>query len=300
MLARMARRAPLFYVLALASSVAGLACKSDPDPGAVFIGRYCDIYQPCCTAAGLPGDGKACRAVFATGSSPMAKYDATAGDACIAGLMQIAGQPGFCSGDIVPPSACAEAFGGATGLACIQDGDCPTSGQGDVKCVSGFVNGTNVNKCQVQVRGAAGSTPCIGDVRGGIATYTGTPTGDIPDQGYLCSADDGLRCDSGACVALTADGADCMHSTDCVGGDFCDLGTGKCAPRHPTGAACVGAAMECVDGATCDETAGQCVAQKDVGAACTMNPECLTGNCLNGACAVTPTGGPNVLCAAAG
>jgi len=290
----------LFCVLALASSAAGLACKSDPDPGAVFVGRYCDIYQPCCTAVGLPGDGKACRAVFANGASPHAKYDATAGDACIAGLMQIAGQPGFCSGDIVPPSACSQAFGGDTGLACIQDGDCAASSQGDVKCVSGFVNGMTVSKCQVQVRGAAGSTPCVGEVRAGVTTYIGTPTGDIPDQGYLCSSDDGLRCDadSGACVALTADGALCMHSSDCVDGDFCDLATGQCAARHPAGGACVGAALECADGATCDETAGQCVAQKDVGAACTLNPECLTGNCLNGACATTPSGGANVLCVA--
>jgi hypothetical protein len=45
----------------------GVGCKSDKeDPGAVFITRYCDVYKPCCVAAGLPGDGMACQALFAS------------------------------------------------------------------------------------------------------------------------------------------------------------------------------------------------------------------------------------------
>src|SRR5262249_43191183 len=149
-----------------------------------------------------------CRALFASASSPKAKYNATQGDACLMGLQQQAGQPGFCEGNIVPPSACAQAFGAATG-GCVQDTDCPPSSQGDVRCVSGFTNGTQVRKCQIQARGAAGSTPCVGSVRAGVTLYAGTSSGDIPDLGYLCNSDDGLRCDGTSCVALTADGQTC-------------------------------------------------------------------------------------------
>src|SRR3982751_489879 len=132
---------PLLWAVAfgVAGAGAGGGCKSDDDPGAAFIARYCDIYKPCCTAAGLPGDGQACRALFASAASPRAKYEGTAGEACLTGLQQSAGQPGFCEGDIVPPSACAQAFGGTAGSTCVQDGDCPSSPQGDVRCVSGFI-----------------------------------------------------------------------------------------------------------------------------------------------------------------
>ena len=194
----MARGTTLLSAVVLASSAAALGCKSNADPGAAFIAQYCDLYQPCCSAAGLPADGKACRALFASASSPKAKivdqifdtylqrgvrpyvqlgfmpealsihpqpyqhhwtpkakYDDTAGQACLMGLQQQSSQPGFCTGDVVPPSACAEAFGGAMGNACIQDSECPPSSQGDVRCVSGFVNNMQVRKCQTQSRGAA-------------------------------------------------------------------------------------------------------------------------------------------------
>ena len=76
----------------LASRPSGLGCKSDEDPGAAFISRYCDIYKPCCTAAGLPGDGQACRAMFASARVAQGvNTTATMGEACLAGLQQIAG-----------------------------------------------------------------------------------------------------------------------------------------------------------------------------------------------------------------
>jgi hypothetical protein len=295
----MSRWKPLLCALAFAVPAAlHLGCKSAPDEGAAFIGRYCDVYQPCCTAAGLPGDGKACRALFASAASPQAKYDAAAGDACIAALMQSAGQPGFCTGDIVTPSACAQAFGGVMAGGCVQDSDCPASSGGDARCVSAYVNGAEVRKCQTQMRGAQGSTPCVGSVRAGVTLYAGSGTGDIPDQGFLCNSDDGLRCDGSACVALTADGGQCEIYTDCVVADFCDAATGTCAPRRASGAGCIGEALECADGLYCDDAHMTCAAQLDVGAACTDNTQCLTGNCPNGACETTPTGGANVLCGA--
>jgi len=291
----------LLCALVLASSAVALGCKkSDADPGAAFIGEYCDMYQPCCSAAGLPADGKACRALFDTAGSPHAKYDDTAGKACLAGLQQQANQPGFCTGELVPPSACAEAFGGVMGGTCVQDSDCPPSSQGDVRCISGFVNNAQVRKCQTQTPGSAGSTPCVGSVRAGDLMYSGTSTGDIPDQGYLCNSDDGLRCDGTACVALTPDGGQCALYTECVVADFCDATTGACAPRKAAGASCIGAALECEDGSYCDDSRMVCAAKLDLGAACTDNVQCSTGNCPNGTCAAVPSGGANVLCGGAG
>src|SRR6188508_158105 len=92
------------FAVALAMTGSGVGCKSDKeDPGAVFITRYCDIYKPCCVAAGLPGDGTACKALFASAASPAASYSPLAGEACLSGLQAISGEPGFCEGDVVPP-----------------------------------------------------------------------------------------------------------------------------------------------------------------------------------------------------
>jgi hypothetical protein len=298
----MPRGRSLPWAVAFASAVVGLACKKDADPAAAFVADYCDVYKPCCTAAGLPGDGKACRDMFASTSSPQAKYDATQGDACLTGLQQQSTMSGFCEGSIVPPSACSRAFGGNAGSDCIQDGDCPSSTQGQVQCVSGAINGMPVRKCQVLVRGQAGSMPCVGTVRGGQTEYSGTSSGDIPDQGYLCDEADGLRCDrdpdrGDACVALTADGANCMLSTDCVVGDFCDAnGGGVCAARKGNGAGCIDQAGECQDGLYCNTTSLTCVPQLDMGAACTDNLQCRTDNCPDGTCQPTPSVGTNGIC----
>jgi hypothetical protein len=283
------------FAVALAMTGSGVGCKSDKeDPGAVFITRYCDVYKPCCVAAGLPGDGMACQALFASAAPARASYNATAGEACLSGLQAISAQPGFCEGDVVPPLTCAQAFGGAAGV-CIQDNDCPTPAQGDARCVSGFANGADVRKCQTQIRGALGGTPCVGSVRGDVALYSGT-TGDIPDMGYLCYADDGLRCDGTACVALAADGAACELSSDCVVADFCDANTGTCASRKGNGTACIGQALECQDASFCDEAALTCAPQRLDGMACTENPQCLSGNCPNDTCQPTPPIGANPLC----
>jgi hypothetical protein len=286
------------FAAALAATGSGLGCGSDKqDPGAVFITRYCDIYKPCCVAAGLPGDGAACQAMFASAASPQATYNTTAGEACLSGLQATSGQPGFCEGDVVPPLTCAQAFGGAASV-CIQDNDCPAPAAGDARCVSSFVNGVDVRKCQTQIRGALGGMPCVGSVRGDVALYSGT-AGDVPDMGYLCYADDGLRCDdgdSGACVALTDVGGPCARSEHCGITAFCDATTGACAPRKPIGADCIDQALECVDGSYCDVASLVCVAQLDIGGACSSHVQCLTGNCPNDTCQPTPPIGANPLC----
>jgi hypothetical protein len=227
--------------------------------------------------------------------SPSAAYNATAGESCLAGLQAIASQLGFCEGDVMPPQTCAQAFGGAAG-GCIQDSDCAAPGQGDdVRCVSGFANGAEIRKCQVQIRGQVGSTPCVGSVRDGVTLYGGVGGG-IPDQGYLCDAADGLRCDGSACVALKVPGEPCDLTSDCAEAAFCDVATGACAPRKPIGADCLGQALECQGGSFCDDAVLTCAAQRDLGAGCTENTHCLSGNCPGGACEPTPSIGPNALC----
>jgi hypothetical protein len=295
----MTRRSPLLGVVALAGVIAGLdaGCKDDPpDPAVQFIVDYCAIYQPCCVAAGRPGDGVACQALVASARSPEAPYNAPAGGDCISRLRMMANEPGFCEGEILPPSSCSRVFGEMPEGVCIQDSDCPPSDQGEARCIAG---GTETPRCQIQARGAVDSAPCIGDVRGGVVFYTGTMSGEVPDLGYLCDAADMLRCDTaqtGACVALTAVGAPCVLSTDCADAAFCDANTGTCAPRNPAGSACIGQALECADGSYCDAASMTCAAQLDVGTYCTDNVQCLTGNCPDGTCQPTPTGGTNPLC----
>jgi hypothetical protein len=288
-----------FWAVAFASAAAAVACGSDKeDPGAVFIGRYCDVYKPCCTGAGLPGDGASCRALFMSTLSPHASYNDTFGQSCLAALQATAGQPGFCEGDIATPAACAQAFGGAGAGACIQDSDCPPSDQGDVRCISSTMSGNVLHQCQIQTRGQLGSTPCLGSVRGGITVYSGTSDGSIPATAILCDAADGVRCDGTACVALAATGEGCSGlSEECVEGDFCDVTVGQCAARKSIGTPCIDQALECAAGAYCDTGSSTCTAQLDVGAACTDNGQCLTGNCADaGTCAATPTGGANPFC----
>ena len=92
------------FAVALAAAAAASAASRTRRIRAPCSSRgYCDIYKPCCVAAGLPGDGTACRALFASAASPQASYSATAGEACLSGLQAISGQPGFCEGDVVPP-----------------------------------------------------------------------------------------------------------------------------------------------------------------------------------------------------
>ena len=289
----------LLWAVAFAAAATVVACKSDKeDPGAVFIGRYCDVYKPCCTAAGLPGDGAACRTLFMSTLAPQPTYDATVGESCLAALQETAAQPGFCEGDVPTPAACAQAFGGAATGGCIQDSDCPPSDQGDVRCVSSTMSGKVLYQCQIQTRGQLGSTPCVGDVRGGVTLYGGTSDGSIPATGILCDAADGLRCDGTACVALATAGESCGgRSEECIDGDFCDVTVGQCAARKPIGTACIDQAHECADGSYCDTDNATCVAQLDVNAACTDSGQCLTANCSDaGTCAATPTGGANPFC----
>jgi hypothetical protein len=79
----MSRGSSLLCAAVVGISAATFGCKSDEDAGAAFIRRYCELYQPCCVAAGLPGDGKVCRDLFVGAMSKQSKYNATAGESCL-------------------------------------------------------------------------------------------------------------------------------------------------------------------------------------------------------------------------
>lgn len=291
------RRASLaLAALTIAAPFASCGGGSD-DGGAAFIARYCDAYQPCCAGAGLPTDGRACRALFES-QAERPKYDATAGTACLAALEQMAAAAGFCEGQTPAPAACGQAFGSATapGSTCAVDADCPPSGTGQVRCAAVTVGGAELRKCQVQIAGQEGSTPCVGTVAAGITSYDGVTGSDVVPEAYLCDRAAGVRCSGSTCVALLPEGAACDLSGDCADATFCDVNLGTCAARRPIGATCGGQPLECAAGAYCDEAALACAAQLADGAACADNVQCLSGNCAGDACAPPASVGLGALC----
>ena len=289
--------------LAALAVAATFACGggAQDDGGAAFIARYCDVYQPCCAAAGLPTDGRACRALFPSAGRP--QYVPSAGDACLAGLQQVAADIGFCLGQTPEPAACRQVFGGASapGSTCAIDADCPPSAAGTVRCAAVPADGAELRKCQVQLVGEEGSTPCVGTVAAGVTTTDGATGGDIAPEAYVCDRGTGLRCGAGgACVRLLAEGDACELSGDCADSAICDVTLGTCAPRKLIGAACSGQALECEADAYCEESGPLCLRQRDDGSACDSNVGCRSGNCASGWCAPAAAIEVGVLCGGSG
>jgi hypothetical protein len=287
-----------FLVISVFSAAA--ACSSGDSGGSVaadsssFISQLCAEYMPCCAKAGKPSDGAQCRAFYSafTGS---ATYDAAAGSKCLEEVRAQKGSASFCDEGISAPS-CEKAFGSNTGTkkpgeACSEDEECAPSAEGKVECASLFVGGSQIKKCQVQVTGKLGDTPCAGTVDGNTTSFSGSGTAtDIPPKGYLCYVKDGLRCDSktGACAAIAKVGEACegFGSYLCTKDAYCDTTAKKCVARKAVGAACTGFSSEqCVEGAYCDSTTKACVASLAVGAPCKSSNECASGSCVNSACA---------------
>lgn len=253
-----------------------------------FIGEFCEIYRPCCASAGLRSDGQQCRALYGA-LVPSSGYDSTAGQACLVAVRAQAGQPGFCGGNLPEPAACSGVFGSsgskAPGATCTDDNECASSTEGDAECNSAFPPSGEIRKCQVVVRGAAGSTPCVRTVNDSFFSSAGTPT-DVVPRGYACYVSDGLRCDevSMACVALSPVGQRCGGFDDCVAGAYCDFTSGTCLTRKAVGSACTGtSSFECVDTAYC-RAASLCTARQAAGTTCTADNECTSDSCVNMKC----------------
>jgi hypothetical protein len=253
-----------------------------------FFAQYCDIYRPCCQAAGLRSDGQACRALYGA-LVPGTAYDPVAGQACLTETRAGASQPGFCEGNGPDAESCNRVFPPngtkAPGDLCSEDRECAASTEGDVICESGFISGgAVVEKCQIQIRGVAGSSPCLWTVDGSYRS-TSSLREDVEPRGYLCYVSDGLRCDggSGACVALQPLGGSCFNADECVKGSYCSGSPSTCMARKTVGGTCGGADSECVTTAYCASTL-MCEARSGIGTTCTESAQCTSGSCVNGKC----------------
>jgi hypothetical protein len=258
-----------------------------------FISKFCDQYMPCCAKAGRPSDGAQCRAFYGAFSNE-GTYDAAAGSACLSEIKANSSSPTFCENGISGSNApsCSKVFSQTDGTkkpgeTCASDSECAPSSEGDVDCRSLFKDGATIKKCQVQITGKAGDTPCLGTVDGNLTSYNSSGDTDILPRGYLCDIADGIRCDSATdkCVAIAKVGEACegFGSNLCTKDAYCDTTLKKCAARKPIGEACT--SDHCVEGAYCNTTTKVCTAAIAVGAACKSSTECISRSCVNGTCA---------------
>jgi hypothetical protein len=262
---------------------AALACgKSDSEK---FADDYCAEVAKCCAEAKLPGDGATCRMLMSFASAG-SSFNTQAGDACLADMRSQVSAGTFCAE--LGTSACDAVFDSGSGNkkpgeTCDFDDECAPSSEGDVKCASVSVDGAFIDKCQVQIPGKAGDSPCVGTKDGSMTMYYHTSNAtDVLPRGYICDMANGLRCKDGTCTALPKVGEACDYVNDCVRDAYCDYAADKCAARIPAGGACSGSnSDECVEGYYCDK---QCVAKLDNGASCTSGSVCKSGSCANGAC----------------
>lgn len=251
-----------------------------------FLAQLCAEYSDCCKAAGRPSDGSQCRAFYGA-FAPATGYDQSAAQSC---LEEVRASSNKCDGTSYDSPSCSKVFATTSGTAmpgetCEDDSDCAPAASGKVECVSHYVEGANLQKCQVRLPGEAGSTPCVGTIDGNITSYSGTGD-DIPAMGYTCDLADGLSCDgqSGACKSLAMAGEACTGgSYQCVPSAYCSFSDRVCKARADLGAACQ-SNDECKASASCDSASKTCVARHAIGEACDVNADCTTDNCTNQKC----------------
>jgi hypothetical protein len=278
----------LVVCLALASAQA-CGGKSDSEK---FAESYCAEVAKCCGLASLPTDGKACRELFVLAGMG-GSYNSQAGNACLAEVKSQASAGTFCTSlDSSAASACDSVYGSSSGSkkpgeTCDFDSDCATSSDGKVVCASVYVNSNFISKCQVQVPGKAGDTPCVGTQDGNVfRSYSDSNATDVASRGYVCNLADGIQCRLGTCAALVAAGGTCGLSSDCVRSAFCNFSTDLCATRVAAGGTCTGSdSSECVDGYYCTSSSKQCTAKVANGGSCTTSSMCQSDYCLNSVCA---------------
>ena len=282
-------KTPSRLIMALLTVAAGCG-KSDSEK---FADSYCAEVAKCCGKASMPSDGKACHQWMAFASAG-GSYNSSAGNACLADMNAQVSAGTFCTNLVASstPSACDSVFGSPGGSkqpgeTCDFDSDCAPSSEGKVVCASLYVNSAFIDKCQVQIPGKAGDTPCVGTQDGNLTTYyQASDATDVVPRGYLCSIADGVQCKLGTCTALAAVGATCSYSSDCVRTAFCDYAKDQCVARVAAGATCTGSdSSECVAGYYCPTNPPrQCTAQVGIGAQCGSSTECQSGNCSNSTC----------------
>jgi len=280
--------------LACSSSTSGTT-QPTPTDVSTFASDYCNLLAPCCADAGLSSNGSQCRELITVLGGAQG-YNAAAGNACISALEQAQNSASFCSSaQSASPSACSNVFQASgtvpPGGQCTQDKDCAPASSGRVVCNDQFmfVDGgtTQVRTCQVQITtGMAGQTPCYGTKDGNVTEFGGLGSnGMAPSTVYVCDRQQGIYCNTQtqACTALSMNGQPCTSDFDCVTNDYCSAGV--CAPQLPVGSPCTqGNQNQCVPMAYCDASTQKCTAQLAGGSACSIDAQCQSNACVNGAC----------------
>ncbi|MDF3065153.1 MAG: hypothetical protein K0R38_754 [Polyangiaceae bacterium] len=291
-------RARIVSVLLVGAGLCGLVgCSDDSEAGNKddFIAKLCAEYMGCCKAAGRPSDGAQCRAFYGA-FAPAGGYDASAAQAC---LDEVRARQDQCDTSSASAPSCGRVFssGGTKqpGETCDTNADCVAPDEGEVECVSEFLDGATVRQCQVQLPGKLGSSPCLGTRDGNFTSYAGVDG--LPPSGYICDKADGLSCNgqTGACESLAAVGASCAGSAQCLASAYCDFSAQQCKARLAVGAACT-AQEQCAESTYCDADTDTCTAHLAPGAACTTDAQCAADDCTNGECGAGNDLGVTLLC----
>lgn len=264
-----------------------LACSSGGGSGSASgdLGeRYCALFAPCCTDPIFSGEQQGCKLLF----SASASRNPGAAEACISQYEAYAQQADWCANfanlaKYPRPASCDVAYpqgtgggGGQEGTkrpgeACDSSGDCAPSAKGGVACYHDF--DTDEDFCQLRVPVAAGQS-CAATVDGDV-TYLG----DVPEGATeinICDHEQGVNCEGGVCVALSALGEPCADYMSCASEDhFC---SGTCQARLPPGSDCSSSTRACDEQGYCDINR-VCIPVKPDGTTCQTHKECSSGYC---------------------
>jgi len=276
----------------LVVSIAG--CGGGTSAGAAtateFAKSYCDLLRPCCASAGFAKDGKQCQlfvGFFAT------NYDPKKGATCLNDIKAASTSANFCELTDINSPACTAAFATAAGTkkpgeTCEQDDDCAPDAKGEVSCETRFAGNAQIRKCQTQIAGKEGDSPCTRTVDGDFSVGVASSTTDVPAQVFVCNVADGLSCSSktSACTKIQPVGGMCSNQFDnyaCVKAAYCDQQMAMCLAKVAVGQSC-STSKKCVEAAFCDDTTSVCIAKRAAGAACMQDEECVSTNCVNLKC----------------
>jgi hypothetical protein len=226
----------------------------------------CDGFVSCCTASGLPADGRRCTSTWVAicqdefRVKPGTAYDPVAGAACVAQLRVNAGRCGS-----VKSEACDDVIVGALpiGADCAHGGKCASSAAHPARCLPLF--------------------------EPGVCTALA-----VVGEGESCAAPEvtckpELRCDFGGtrtCMPYVARGQTCrsfVSPGECAAALVCDSLTNTCVDRGGNGTPCA-SSSRCVEGLFC-ASSGTCEKPRPLGSACVGDDDCLSRSCLMGRCA---------------
>lgn len=268
----------------------GSSGQLGPETAAEFIDQYvaahCAMTSYCCSENSRQYDAEGCQqrglAVYSSRLTD-ASYDRATAQACLDLLAQAraydeahcpsdSGSP-FNTAESNPCSALIKYGDGLSGTSmvggpCLEQSDCAPSNKGEVTCQVWYDASNNEPEkkgiCQLTRPGAVGEGPCVDS---------------IPPVAELVSCV-GSTCDSNknACVASQTGG--CSSSSECGSSMRCLSGT--CAPLAAEGEQCVWG--ECQKGLFCDVLAVKCVPQRAGGSFCAGPEECKSSICEMGEC----------------